>query len=193
MYSTPQASPSRLPTSPQSSAFNSGTTIANELTQHANQFYSTKDASLLAKIATVIYKHCKESCASVRFNPAAALRVIIQLSSFFAQHHASLPQDSSMRIAAESIGRAASVVISLSGNDPQIATLHQSLRSWSLPKLSPGWAWWQDAQQLAAEKNSSNARSTTQTGFSFRFCSTASINASNVHLHHLGSIRRRNS
>lgn len=115
-------------TPPKASSSRSDDSKLQELTTLLREYLTGRDGALLAKVACLVYKQCKEAREAAPVNPKRANALITPLVVFFGTQ--SIPHDPQLVSLDELVARTAAFVISFSRDSQQIASLRSALQQW---------------------------------------------------------------
>lgn len=155
-----QSSPKQKSYSYQSNSSNttssaSGKALFEELSQLATKYDSSKDGSLLAKIACLIYKNSKEAVAGVKYNPNGSLDVMFQIVCFCIENNLLFRQKlAQLTGAVEMTAKACSKILPFVVDNNKISQFHSRISAnkhitWG--NVSANYCW-KDAQDIVQRK-----------------------------------------
>jgi len=101
----------------------------NELVQMNREYASSRDGALLAKMAGIIYKQCKEARDIAQFHPKRANELIVPLVRLYGEND--LPREPQIASLDETVANTAAMVISFSRDANQIRDLATALQNWT--------------------------------------------------------------
>ena len=141
--SSPKSTPIYQTTSPVRSILNpsiptSTTPTNDEISQLARNYTSSKDGSLRAKIATIIYKNSKEATDMAVYNSDSALTILLNLVRFCVNNTALMRE---LPGGVETISKACSYTLTYANNTSQINQLKTLCQSdlWCTPVENAHW------------------------------------------------------